>query len=206
MGAAVTLTRLMRFLKDQIEARPAHETETFRAVVNQLRSGGEGMMEDRRVREEEEEAGAEAGSGPEESGALGKRVGTRDREWQWEATSPHLRRLPTNVYHHTCGILNSESIAVPLTSSLPLLPPQVVCRHPDPQCIRPRRQHRDGVAHLGPEPRLDGGRRDLHCHQLAGWGAQGGGIRVLPRIQVRVGGRLMGRAWGERRRTAQHWE
>ena len=40
VGAAVTLTRLMRFLKDQIAARPAHETETFCAVVNQLRSGG----------------------------------------------------------------------------------------------------------------------------------------------------------------------
>ena len=151
MGAAVTLTRLMRFLKDQIEARPAHETETFRAVVNQLRSGGEGMMEDRGVREEEEEAGAEAGSEPEESGALGKRVGTRDREWQWEATSPHLRRLPTNVYHHTCGILNSESIAFPLISPSHL-PPQVVCGHPDPQRVRPRRQHRDHSPLTHPPP------------------------------------------------------
>ncbi len=37
VGAAATLTRLMHFLKQQIAARPAHETETFRAVVNQLR-------------------------------------------------------------------------------------------------------------------------------------------------------------------------
>jgi hypothetical protein len=38
VGAAVTLTRLMVFLRQQIADRPAHETETFRAVVNQLRS------------------------------------------------------------------------------------------------------------------------------------------------------------------------
>ena len=37
MGAAVTLTRLMKFLKGEIEARPSHETEVFNAVVNQLR-------------------------------------------------------------------------------------------------------------------------------------------------------------------------
>lgn len=37
VGAAVTLTRLMHFLKAQIATRPSHETQTFRAVVNQLR-------------------------------------------------------------------------------------------------------------------------------------------------------------------------
>ena len=39
VGAAVTLTRLMFFLRRQIADRPSHETETFRAVVNQLRCG-----------------------------------------------------------------------------------------------------------------------------------------------------------------------
>ena len=37
VGAAVTLTRLMKFLKNEIEARPSYETEVFKAVVNQLR-------------------------------------------------------------------------------------------------------------------------------------------------------------------------
>lgn len=37
VGAAVTLTRLMKFLKKEIEARPSYETEVFKAVVNQLR-------------------------------------------------------------------------------------------------------------------------------------------------------------------------
>ncbi len=38
VGASVTLTRLMRFLKQQISERPSWQTSTFQAVVNQLRS------------------------------------------------------------------------------------------------------------------------------------------------------------------------
>ncbi|GAX80308.1 hypothetical protein CEUSTIGMA_g7746.t1 [Chlamydomonas eustigma] len=37
VGASVTLTKLMNFLKKEIANRPGHETETFKAVVNQLR-------------------------------------------------------------------------------------------------------------------------------------------------------------------------
>lgn len=37
VGASVTLTRLMRFLKEQIATRPKWQTQTFAAVVNQLR-------------------------------------------------------------------------------------------------------------------------------------------------------------------------
>lgn len=37
VGSAVTLTRMMAAFKEQIAARPATETGTLRAVVNQLR-------------------------------------------------------------------------------------------------------------------------------------------------------------------------
>lgn len=37
IGAAVTLTNMMNFMKRQMESRPTHETSSCAAVVNQLR-------------------------------------------------------------------------------------------------------------------------------------------------------------------------
>jgi hypothetical protein len=37
IGAAVTLTNMMKFMKHQINTRPTHETSGCAAVVNQLR-------------------------------------------------------------------------------------------------------------------------------------------------------------------------
>ena len=44
VGGAVTLTRMMRAMQEQIRVRPAMQTRTFQAVVDQLRyaGGGEG--------------------------------------------------------------------------------------------------------------------------------------------------------------------
>lgn len=39
VGAAVTLSRMMRAFKELMASRPRHETSTLEAVVNQLRWG-----------------------------------------------------------------------------------------------------------------------------------------------------------------------